>query len=76
MTPRIAILTAMLATAVFAHDEPKGKPVKWVEGKPLNKPVGIAWQGDRLLIADPHAKALFEVSKDGKISQLELAAPG
>ena len=27
MTPRIAILTAMLTTAVFAHDEPKGKPV-------------------------------------------------
>lgn len=52
-----------------------GKPAKWVEGKPLLNPVGIAWQGERLLIADPHAKAVFEVNKDGKPSRLELKSP-
>ena len=52
--------------------EPEGKPVKWVEGTPLVHPVGIAWQGKRLLVADPQAKGVFEVDAEGKLSRMEL----
>lgn len=52
-----------------------GKPVKLVDGDPLKGPVGIALQGDRLLIADPKAGSqfLFSVSLDGKIEPLNYA---
>lgn len=53
---------------------PDGKPVKFTEGKPLVRPVGIAWHKDRLLVADPHAKSLFEVDGEGKVTPLELKA--
>jgi len=48
------------------------KPVKLVEGEPLKGPVGIALQGDHLLIADPRATGqfLFTVTLDGKIAPL------
>ena len=45
-----------------------GNATKWVEGKPLINPVGLAWQGETLLIADPHAKALFQADKDAKLT--------
>jgi sugar lactone lactonase YvrE len=32
------------------------KPVKLVGGEPLSNPVGLAWQGDKLLVADPRSK--------------------
>lgn len=50
---------------------PDGVPAKLAEGKPLMRPVGIAWHKDHLIVADPHAKALFEVSADGKVKALE-----
>jgi DNA-binding beta-propeller fold protein YncE len=53
-----------------------GKPEKWITGKPLNKPVGISFVGDRFLIADPHAKMVFEASLDGKIAPLKFEAAG
>jgi sugar lactone lactonase YvrE len=49
---------------------PDGIPVKLAEGKPLMRPVGIAWHKDRLIVADPHAKALFEISTEGTVSPL------
>ena len=48
-----------------------GKPQKWLADKPLMKPVGITFAGDRLLIADPHAKQVFEATLDGKIAPLK-----
>ncbi|MBS0262281.1 MAG: NHL repeat-containing protein [Planctomycetes bacterium] len=45
-----------------------GKAEKWLEGKPLVKPVGITFTGEKLLIADPHAKQIFEATLDGKIA--------
>ena len=51
---------------------PEGKPEKLVEGEPFKNPVGLARRGDDLLVADPHAKAVFQVSKDGKVTRLEL----
>jgi sugar lactone lactonase YvrE len=49
---------------------PEGSPEKWVSGEPLDHPVGVCWQKDRLLIADPRAKAIFSATADGKVSRL------
>lgn len=38
-----------------------GQPEKLVEGEPLVNPVGLAIRNGKLLIADPHAKQLFEL---------------
>jgi sugar lactone lactonase YvrE len=48
------------------------KPQKWISGKPLVKPVGISFAGGRLLIADPHAKMVFEASLDGKLAPVKF----
>jgi hypothetical protein len=48
--------------------DPAGKPTKFAEGPPLDNPVGIAWQGDKLLVVDPRAKSVFEIAKDGKLT--------
>ena len=47
-----------------------GAPVKLVAGDPLVGPVGIARAGDKLLVVDPKAKALFQVEMDGKVTRL------
>lgn len=52
---------------------PDGTAEKWAQGAPLVRPVGVAWQNDRLLVADPHAKQVFAVTPDGKIAPLEYA---
>jgi sugar lactone lactonase YvrE len=48
-----------------------GKPVKLVEGEPLVNPVGIALDGDKLLVTDPRANAVFEIDFAGKLKLLE-----
>src|SRR5207302_1321859 len=53
-----------------------GKPEKWISGKPLDKPVGIAFDGKRLLIADPHAKMIFEAGLDGKLAPVKFESAG
>jgi hypothetical protein len=55
---------------------PGGKPEKWLEGKPLVKPVGIAFTGEKILIADPHAKQIFEATLDGKIAPVAFESAG
>lgn len=45
-----------------------GKPEKWFSGEPLVNPVGLAWQGEKLLVADPRAKAVFGIDAEAKIS--------
>ncbi len=46
------------------------EPQKWCSGDPLVNPVGIARRGDRWLVADPRAKAVFQVDAAGKIERL------
>jgi sugar lactone lactonase YvrE len=53
---------------------PGGKPEMLVSGEPLANPVGLAWRGDALLVADPKVNAVFEVTLDGKITKMELQA--
>ncbi len=47
---------------------PGSKPTKLVEGDPLKNPVGLTWQGETLLVIDPHAKGIFSIGADGKLS--------
>lgn len=54
---------------------PGQAPAKLVDGEPLDNPVGIALDGETLLVIDSRANALFQVTADGKISR-EYPAEG
>ena len=45
-----------------------GSTSKHATGEPLVKPVGLGALGNALLVADPHARAVFRVAPDGKIT--------
>ncbi|WP_145179789.1 hypothetical protein [Gimesia aquarii] len=47
-----------------------GKTEKWVSGDPFKNPVGITLQGENVLVSDPHAKTVFSVDPEKKISDL------
>lgn len=49
-----------------------GKPEKLVSGQPFDNPVGMRFAGDKLYVVDPRAKAVFQVTLDGKVTKLEL----
>lgn len=49
---------------------PDGKTEKWVSGVPFQNPVGMARQGNQILVADPHAKTVFSVDPAKKVSDL------
>ena len=51
-----------------------GEPAKWVSGTPFDNPVGICQLGDKLLVVDPRAKAVFEIDAEGKVSKVKFAA--
>ena len=65
----VAYVSDGYAKAVWKVGE-AGKPEKWVSGKPFRNPVGLAWQGKSLLVVDPHAKAVFTVDPQGKVTVL------
>ena len=50
------------------------KPVKLISGEPFVNPVGISIAGEVLLVTDPRANAVFEVTLDGKLTDLKLPA--
>lgn len=50
------------------------KPANLISGEPFVNPVGISISGDVLLVTDPRANAVFEVTLDGKLKNLELPA--
>lgn len=50
-----------------------GKEVtKIVSGEPLVNPVGVFWTGEKLLVVDPRAKALFSLSSENKLVPMPL----
>lgn len=51
-----------------------GKPEKWVSGDPLINPVGLAWRQKNLMVVDPHAQAVFEITPEGRLQKLETTA--
>jgi len=44
----------------------QGKPEQYFSGEPLKNPVGLARQGDRLLIADPAQKMIYSLPLTGE----------
>ncbi len=51
---------------------PEGTTSKLVSGEPLDGPVGLFISGDKLLITDPRAQAVFECDLEGKLTKLKL----
>lgn len=51
---------------------PGKPPAKWLAGDPLVSPVGLAWRGADLLVADPRAKGVVQIDPAGKASRLEF----
>ena len=49
---------------------PDGKTEKWVSGEPFINPVGITLSGKNILVADPHAKTVFSVNPEKKVTDL------
>lgn len=49
------------------------KAEAWLQGEPLQHPVGLCWHGDRLYIADPRARAVLVADRTGKLSRLGAA---
>ncbi|MCA9016834.1 MAG: NHL repeat-containing protein [Planctomycetaceae bacterium] len=49
---------------------PEGNTEKWVSGDPFKNPVGITLSGKNILVADPHAKTVFSVDLEKKVSDL------
>jgi hypothetical protein len=49
-----------------------GKPEKLVSGEPLVNPVGMRLAGDKLFVVDPRAKAVFQITLDGKLTPLPM----
>ena len=47
---------------------PDATPGKWVEGAPLDRPVGLCLYGDGLLVTDPHIKTVFVVTAEQQVN--------
>jgi len=52
---------------------PDGKTTKFVSGEPLVSPVGLFMSGDKLIVTDPRAAAVFECDLSGQLMKLELS---
>jgi len=48
----------------------KGGCEKWLQGHPLDRPVGLCRLHDDLLIADPHIRTIFRVTPDQTVTVL------
>ncbi|TVS17870.1 MAG: hypothetical protein EA424_11965 [Planctomycetaceae bacterium] len=67
----IAFVSDGYARTIWKID-PGQSPQAWVQGDPLKNPVGMTLWQDRLVVADPHARALFAIDWDGNVSPIEL----
>ena len=47
-----------------------GSTEKWVEGEPFVNPLGLAHNGDNILVLDSRAPGLFSVNPDGEVTKL------
>lgn len=46
-----------------------GKPEVWIEGTPLDNPVGISLVDDQLVIVDPRVRKVFRATEDRKLTE-------
>ena len=70
-TQGIAYVSDGYSKAIWKVDA-SGKAEKWISGAPLVNPVGLEWRGDKLLIVDSRATAIFEADAEGKLTKLTL----
>lgn len=49
------------------------KPEELVRGEPLKNPVGLALDGERLIVVDSHAKSILAIDKAGAITAIGAA---
>ncbi len=72
----VAFVSDGYARTIWKID-PGQAPQAWVRGDPLKNPVGMTLWQDQLVVADPHARALFAIDWEGNVSPIELqpAAP-
>ncbi|MEZ6061640.1 MAG: NHL repeat-containing protein [Planctomycetaceae bacterium] len=52
-----------------------GEVEKWVAGEPMDRPVGLCRSGDKLLIADPHIRTIFELDPASKELTVLTSSP-
>jgi len=49
-----------------------GKLLRWITGasvsRPMERPHGVAWDGDDLIVTDPGAGRVFRIARKGKVS--------
>jgi streptogramin lyase len=67
----VAFVSDGYARTIWKID-PGQAPQAWVQGDPLKNPVGMTLWQDQLVVADPHARALFAIDGDGNVSPIEL----
>lgn len=48
-----------------------GTPELWKSGEPFVRPVGLAASEDVLYVADPHARSLFRINGEGKVTLID-----
>lgn len=65
-----AYVTDGYAKTVWQIDTQSGQMHKLVSGEPLQNPVGLERRGDHLLVVDPRARAVFQLTLDGKLTQI------
>ena len=53
-----------------------GKPEAWVQGEPLNNPVGMAIKDKTIYVVDPRAIAIFEIDAEGNLKTTSLKSAG
>ena len=68
----VAYVSDGYARTIWKVDE-SGEVQAWISGDPLVNPVGLAWSGEKLVIVDPQAKAVFEADQDGNITTVAAA---
>ncbi len=54
---------------------PDGEKEQWVAGKPLDRPVGLCRHGEKLLVADPHIRTIFELDPASKELTVLASSP-
>ncbi len=47
---------------------PGGEYRRWLQGQPLDRPVGLCFLHDDLLIADPHIKTIFRATREKSLT--------
>jgi len=67
-----AYVTDNYANAIW-RVTPTGEQAQWFSGEPLKSPVGLAWKGTSLLVADPKIPALIEITPEKQATKVELA---